>query len=35
MILVSQNKEKVLWFVRAFNALEYNEDVCRKGKKRD
>lgn len=35
MILVSQNKEKVLWFVRAFNALEYNEDVCRKGKKEE
>lgn len=34
MILVSQNKEKVLWFGRAFNALEYNEDVCRKGKKK-
>lgn len=27
MILVSQNKERVLWFGRAFNALEYNEDI--------
>lgn len=35
MILVPQNKEKVLRFGRVFSALEYNEDVCRKGKKRD
>lgn len=34
MILVPQNKEKVLRFGRAFSALEYNEDVCRKGKKK-
>lgn len=33
MILVSQNKEKVLWFGRAFNALEYSECIDRKGKK--
>lgn len=33
MIIVSQNKEKVFWFGRAFNALEYSEDVNRKGKK--
>ncbi len=32
MILVSQNKERVLWFGRAFNALEYNEDIRKKGK---
>ena len=25
MLIVSQNKEKVLWFGRAFNALEYSE----------
>lgn len=30
MILVSQNKERVLWFGRAFNALEYNEDIRKK-----
>ena len=35
MILVPQNKEKVLRFGRAFSALEYNEDVCRKGKKEE
>ncbi len=33
MLIVSQNKEKVLWFGRAFNALEYVESVDRKGKK--
>lgn len=32
MILVSQNKEKVLWLGRAFNALEYSEDISKKGK---
>lgn len=32
MIIVSQNKERVLWFGRAFNALEYNEDISKKGK---
>lgn len=32
MLIVSQNKEKVLWFGRAFNALEYTEDVDCKGK---
>lgn len=32
MLIISQNKEKVLWFGRAFNALEYAEDVERKGK---
>ena len=32
MLLVSQNGEKVMWFGRAFNALEYSEDVNRKGK---
>lgn len=32
MIIVSQNKEMVLWFGRAFNALEYNEDISKKGK---
>lgn len=26
MIRVSQNKERVLWFGRAFNALEYEEE---------
>lgn len=33
MLIVSQNKEKVLWFGRAFNALEYAESVDHKGKK--
>lgn len=33
MLIVSQNKEKVLWFGRAFNALEYSEQVNHKGKK--
>lgn len=33
MLIVSQNKEKVLWFGRAFNALEYAENMDRKGKK--
>ena len=33
MLIVSQNKEKVLWFGRAFNALEYSEQVDHKGKK--
>ena len=29
MLIVSQNKEKVLWFGRAFNALEYSEHtIC-------
>lgn len=32
MLLVTQNKERVIWFGRAFNALEYNESVDRKGK---
>lgn len=32
MILVSQNREKVLWFGRAFNALEYTEVIDKKGK---
>ncbi len=32
MLIVSQNKEKVLWFGRAFNALEYSEQVNHKGK---
>lgn len=27
MLIVSQNKEKVLWFGMAFNALEYDEIV--------
>ncbi len=26
MVLVTQNKERVIWFGRAFNALEYCED---------
>ena len=30
MIIVSQNKERVLWFGRAFNALEHNEDISKK-----
>ena len=30
MLIVSQNKEKVLWFGRAFNALEYSEQVNHK-----
>ena len=34
MLIVSQNKEKVLWFGRAFNALEYSEQVDHKGKKK-
>lgn len=33
MLIVSQNKEKVLWFGRAFNALEYSEQVDHNGKK--
>lgn len=33
MLIVSQNKERVLRFGRAFNALEYAENVDRKGKK--
>lgn len=33
MLIVSQNKEKVLWFGGAFNGLEYVESVERKGKK--
>ena len=33
MLIVSQNKEKVLWFGRAFNALEYSEQVDHKGQK--
>lgn len=32
MLLVSQNEEKVMWFGRAFNALEYSQDINRKGK---
>ena len=35
MLLISQNKEKVLWFGRAFNALEYSEDKTHKGKKEE
>ena len=31
MLIVSQNKEKVLWFGRAFNALEYSEQVGKEG----
>ena len=31
MLIVSQNKERVLWFGRAFNALEYVESVDHKG----
>lgn len=34
MLLISQNKEKVLWFGRAFNALEYSEQIDRKEKKK-
>lgn len=30
MLIVSQNKEKVMWFGRAFNALEYSKDVVKK-----
>ena len=32
MLIVSQNKERVLWFGRAFNALEYIEKIDKKGK---
>ena len=32
MILVSQDRERVLWFGRAFNALEYSEQTEKKGK---
>ena len=32
MLIISQNKEKVLWFGRAFNALEYTEEKKRIGK---
>lgn len=32
MLIVSQNKDRVLWFGWAFNALEYAESVERKGK---
>lgn len=32
MLLVTQNKERVIWFGRAFNALQYNESTDRKGK---
>ena len=32
MLIVSQNKEKVMRFGRAFNALEYAERTDRKGK---
>lgn len=35
MLLISQNKEKVLWFGRAINALEYSEDTTYKGKKEE
>lgn len=31
MLIVSQDKEKVLWFGRAFNALEYYGDILKKG----
>lgn len=30
MLIVSQDKEKVLWFGRAFNALEYSEEIAHK-----
>lgn len=33
MILVSQNKERVMWFGQAFNALEYSEQIDRKGRR--
>lgn len=33
MLIVSQNKEKVFWMGQAFNALEYQETIDRKGKK--
>jgi hypothetical protein len=33
MLIVSQNKERVLWLGIALNALEYAESVDRKGKK--
>ena len=32
MLIVSQNKEKVLWFGRAFNAMEYTEQLNNNGK---
>lgn len=35
MLIVSQNKEKVLWFGRAFNALEYVEQTDKKGKQEE
>lgn len=35
MILISQNKERILWFGRAFNALEYKESVKRKEKEEE
>lgn len=34
MLIVSQNKEKVLWFGRAFNALEYSEQVDHKERRK-
>jgi len=33
MLIVSQNKEKVMQFGICFNALEYTENIDRKGKK--
>lgn len=35
MILVSQNREKVIWFGTAFNALEYSEQQDFKGRKEE
>lgn len=35
MILVSQDRERVLWFGRAFNELKYSEQTDRKGKKEE
>ena len=32
MLIVSQNRERVMWFGRAFNALEYAEQIDKKGK---
>jgi hypothetical protein len=32
MLLISQNKERIYWFGRAFNSLEYHEDTFKKGK---
>jgi hypothetical protein len=32
MLLISQNKERIYWFGRAFNSLEYHEDSFKRGK---